>query len=47
MSSRAVDHEPHHVKFKGSSAAAATGTGREKMVKIGHFIEKYVSVMVS
>jgi hypothetical protein len=32
MSSRVVDHEHHYVKVKGSSAAAATGTGREKMV---------------
>jgi hypothetical protein len=39
MSSRVVDHEPHHVKVKGLSTAAATGTGREKMVQIGHFIE--------
>ncbi len=34
-----VDHEPHYDKVKGSSTAAATGTRREKMVKIGHFIE--------
>jgi hypothetical protein len=42
-----VKHMQYHVKVKGSSTAAATGTGREKMVQIGHFIEKYVSVMVS
>jgi hypothetical protein len=47
MSSRAVDPEPHYVKVEGSSAGAVAGTGREKMVQIGPFIEKYVSVMVS
>jgi hypothetical protein len=42
MSSRAVDHEPHHVKLKGLSPAAVAGTRRGEMAqKLTRFRKKW------